>query len=293
MKKIIIILFAAMSSLYVSAQAIHEYSIYGSGGLSTLSYQLTQGNKSIRGGGDFGLGYTFFIANEKVTETGKIFHQYWGIHTGLGLGVYSAKAKINNMEAIAEDLDDGEDTFNLFNMYTTVSGYNETQKAMYLNIPVMACFQIEQIYIIGGLKFGIPVSGNYQSNNTTLINKAYYKDLDNWLEIQEFRGYGMFRNSSEGKLKQDLTVILSFETGWNWYINSHISVYTGLYFDYGLNNVSKNKKTTFINYKKDDPKNFTTNSILSSYRDDKKLDVFSEKVKVMAVGLKVRLAYCK
>jgi len=293
MKKIIIILFAAMSSLYVSAQAIHEFSIYGSGGFSTLSYQLSQGDKSGGVGGDFGVGYTFFLSKERVTETGKILRQNWGIHTGLGIGLYNAKAKLNNVETITEKLDDGEAIYSEFDLYTTLSGYNETQKAVFLNIPVMACFQMEQIYFMGGLKFGIPIGGKYESKDATLTNKAYYKDLDVWLDSPKFAGYGKFTNSSDGKLKQDVTIMLSLETGWNWYINDHFSLYTGLYFDLGLNNVYKNNKNSFINFDMKNPKDFTTNSVLSSYQDDKVLSVFSEKVKVMAIGVKVRLAFSK
>ena len=295
MKKIIIILIAAMSSVYVSAQSIHEFSFYGSGGFSTLNYQLSNGEKTGGIGGDFGIGYTFFLANEKVTETGKIFHQNWGINTGLGFGFYNAKAKLNNVETIAEGLDDGEgnDPYNLFDLYTTLSGYNETQKAVYLNIPVMVCFQLEQIYLMCGLKFGVPIGGNYKAKDATLKNVAHYEELGVILESQKFAGYGVFNNDIDGKLKQDLTVMLALESGWNWYINNHFTLYTGVYLDYGLNNVAKDSKKSFINFQKGNPENFTTNSVLSSYQDEKQLSVFSEKVKVMAVGIKVRLAYSK
>jgi len=294
MKKIIIIiLFAAMSSLYVSAQAIHEYSVYGGSGLSTLSYQLAQGDRSGGVGGNFGMGYTYFRTKQTITGTGNIFSQYWGIHTGLGFGFYNAKAKLNNVETITKGLNDGEATFNKFDLYTTLSEYNESQKAVYLNIPVMALFQIEQIYVMGGFKFGIPVNGKYKSKDATLTNKAYYPDLDNWLDSQEFAGYGVFRNNSNGKLKHGITAMLALESGWKWYINSNFSIYTGVYLDCGLNNISKNSKKSFVNYVSDHAGDFTTNSVLFSYQDNKELSVFSEKAKMMAVGIKIRLAYCK
>jgi len=294
MKKIIIIiLFAAMSSLYVSAQAIHEYSVYGGGGLSTLRYQLSQGDRSGGVGGDFGVGYTYFISKERVTGTGKIFNEFWGIHTGLGFGFYNAKAKLNNVETITKGLKDSEAVFNQFDLHSTLSGYKETQKAVCLNIPAMAIFQINQIYAMGGFKFGIPLGGKYKSKDATFTNKAWYPELENWLEEQEFAGYGVSRRNSDGKLKRGVTVDFALESGWKWYINKNFSVYTGLYFDCGLNNVSKNSKKSFVNYTSANAGNFTTNSVLSSYRDNKEQSVFTDKVKMMAVGVKVRLAYCK
>jgi len=53
MKKIIILLFAALSSLSMSAQVAHEFSMNGGGGLSTLNYKLSSGKKSFGYGGDF------------------------------------------------------------------------------------------------------------------------------------------------------------------------------------------------------------------------------------------------
>ena len=292
MKKIIIILIAAMSSQYISAQFSHEFSIYGGGGFSTLSYQLSHGDKSGGAGGEFGLGYTLFNFKERVSETGKILRQTWGIHTGLGLGMYNAQAELNDVKTVTEKLDDGEVTYSEFDLHTTLSKYKEIQKAVYLNIPVMANFQFEQIYFLGGFKFGVPIGGTYKSKDASLSNIAYYPGLDVELDSQEFVGYGVFRNNnSDGKIEQKVTIMLALETGWNWYINRNFSLYTGIYLDYGLNNVSKSSKDTFIKY--DLGKDFSTNSVLTSYQDGKELSAFTEKVRVMAVGVKVRLAYVK
>ena len=157
-----------MSSLYVAAQGIHEYSVYASGGFSALRYQLSLGERSGGGGGDFGLGYTYFRTKERVTGTGKIFQEYWGIHTGLGFGLYNAKASVDNQETIQKGLRDNDGPGDLFDLYTTLSGYKETQRTVFLNIPVMAQFHLDQYYVMGGFKFGIPLSGKYTSKNATL-----------------------------------------------------------------------------------------------------------------------------
>ena len=291
MKKIIIILIAAMSSMYVSAQVAHEFSVYGSGGFSTLSYQLSHGDKLGGGGGDVGLGYTLFISNELVSETGKILHKHWGVYSGLGLGLYNAKAELKNVKTVTGKLNDGEPTYSEFDMRTTLDRYKETQKTLFLNIPVMAVFQYEQLYFMGGFKFGVPIGGKFESKGTELTNIAYYPDLEVELNKQTFRGLGKLQNSSDGKLKQKVTVMLALETGWNFRINSNFFLYTGVYLDCGLNNIFKSNKEQFITYDSKSAKDFSTNSVLYSYQDGKELSAFTEKVRVMAVGVKLRLAY--
>jgi hypothetical protein len=298
MKKLIIILVAAISSLHLSAQAVHEFSVHTGGGLSTLRYQLSSGDYSGGFGGDFGIGYTYFSVKERAVKTGKVFQEHWGIHTGIGLGFYNAKAKLNNVKTVTANLDDGDAVFNKFDLHTILSGYNETQKAVFLNIPVMASFQIEQFYVMTGIKFGIPLNGKYNSKDATLTNLAYYPELNGWLpdpnnleKAPKFRGLGEFKGKKyDGKIDLGVSTMLSLETGMKWSLNDNLVLYTGMYFDYGLNNVVKGGNKPFINYPLNNPENFTTNSVLSSYIDSSKSSTFTDKVNVMAVGIKLRLA---
>ena len=298
MKKInitIVTMFAAIS-MQLSAQATHEFSAHAGVGLSSLSYQLSQGKRSGGFGGDFGFGYTYFINREQAVETGTVSYMNWGIHSGIGLGFYNAKAKLNNVKTLAKGLDDGEPTFSKFDLETTLSGYNETQKTMFLNIPVMGLLQMDQFYAMGGFKFGIPVSDKFKSKDATLKNRANYPDLgkDVWIETQTFRGLGEFNGKNyDGKLDLGVAVMFSLEAGYKWSIADNLSLYTGVYFDYGLNNVVKGDKQAFINYPTKSPENFTINSVLSSYTDSGKSTTFTDKVNVMAVGIKVRVALVK
>ena len=294
MKKLIITvaLFVFMSGMYLSAQAEHEFSVYAGGGLSSLSYKLSSGNASKGGGGDFGVGYTYFLDRERAVETGTVFHEFWGVYTGLGISVYNAKAKLNNVETVTANLRDSEN--DLFDLHTTLSGYKETQSAIFLTIPVMAHFQMAPFYVMGGIKAGIPLSGKYKSKNATLINEGWYPEKQNWAKTQTFAGYGSFRGKDfDGKLDLGLSMMLAFEAGMSWSINSAYLLYGGAYFDYGLNNIAKGDNKKFINYVATDAENFTTNSVLSSYVDDSNSTAFTSKVNTMAVGIKVRVAFKK
>ena len=291
MKRLIItiaILVAALSGLNLSAQTKHEFSVHAGGGLSTLSYQLSSGDRSGGFGGDFGAGYTWFRYKEHITSVGKVFREYWGIHTGIGLGFYNAKSKLNNEKIITSKLYDSEN--DLFDLHTTLSGYNETEKAIFLNIPVMAQFQMEPFYVNGGLKFGIPLNGKYKSKSAALTNYGYYPKYGNYAKTQTFAGYGEFTGrKNNGTIDLGVSTMLAFEAGMKWRIDEKHSLYTGAYFDYGLNNIAKGNHTPFVNYNPANAENFTINSVLTSYTDDSKPLTFTDKVKIMAIGIKVRV----
>ena len=294
----VMLMFVFMQVTVVFAQS-HEFSVYGGGGLSALHYKLSTGDASGGFGGDFGLGYTFSPSKSQIIETGTLSRRKWGIFAGIGLGLYNAQAKLNNVQTVTSGLSDGELHYDRFDLRTTFTGYNEKQNAMLLNIPVMWHFQMAQFYVMAGVKAGIPLNGKYQSKDATLTNKAYYPDLGNEIDAPEFRGYGTFRGkNSDGVIDLGLSVALSLEAGINRRIGGNIHLYAGVYVDYGLNNVVKSSHQPFVNYTGDNPANFTTNSVLSSYSDynnynNKASITFTDKANIMAVGIKVRLAYVK
>ncbi|MCL2289285.1 MAG: outer membrane beta-barrel protein [Bacteroidetes bacterium] len=270
MKKIIILLCIAVSSLCASAQTSHQFSINGGGGLSTFDYKLheAEGKLSYGFGGDFGVGYTL------------LFIDMVGIHVGAGLGIYNAKAKlVDGVTIITPGLTDSKG--NRFDLHSKLSNYTETQNAMVLNIPIMAQFQILKFYALGGIKIGIPLNVKYYASDVTITNTGYYPNYDNRITSQEFADFGTFTNRySEGKLKLGVSTMLSLEAGLRFGKRTSFSI--GAYFDYGLNNILKDNNQPFISYTNSNPAEFTTNSVLPS---------LTEKINFMAAGLKVRLAF--
>ena len=253
----------------------HEFSVYGGGGLSALRYQLSRGDVSGGFGGDVGAGYTYF------------FNRQWGVLSGVGLGFYGAKADIPyGIKTITPGLLDRDN--DPFDMHSVLGGYSETQKAMFLHIPVMAHYQTQQeqgFYMTGGFKAGIPLRGKYSSKAEKLTNTGYYTALNNWGITQEFAGYGVFEDKSfDGSLALGVVVILSLEAGMKWRIGNDLSLYAGAYFDYGLNNAARNGNLPFIRYNAANASEFGANSIPST---------FADKVNLMAVGVKLRLAFAR
>ena len=284
------------SSQYASAQStIHEFSLYGGGGFSALCYQLSLGQGYGSIGGDFGVGYTFFNGSWQATETGTVVNSQWGIHTGVGFGLYNAMADLNNLQKPVISSNQIDADKEKFNLHTTLNSYDEVQKALYLNIPVMGVFQKPAgnslLYGMGGIKLGIPINGKFESKNATLENRAYYTDLENWAEVQKFAGYGTFKNKNfDGDIDLGFCLFFALEGGMKWRIGDNLFLYAGLYFDYGLNNVSKGSYQQFINLPKNNTSDFTTNSVLTSYTDKSKSVMFTEKIHLMAVGVKVRIS---
>jgi len=290
-KKAMLIATGAVLSLSVGAQDIskHEVSVYGAGGLSTLDYDVRIGGKTKGAGGFLGLGYSYSITD------------FLKVNTGFEFTMYNSKLDAKNFNYnYAGLVDDSEGLEREYDFYSSILNYEEKQTATYLNIPVMAQFSVlnDKIYLAGGMKFGVPVSGKSKSSDSKIVNRAYYVAEDNWALDQEFRGLGTFENK-ELKSDFDLKVacIASLEAGYKFKLKDNMSLYAGAYFDYGLNNLQDNTGKSFLNLSASETSvNFKTESMLNSkymigdettgnLRDEE----FTKRVKVMAAGVKVRL----
>jgi hypothetical protein len=226
------------------------------------------------------------LRKDPVTKLAIIKLSKWGIHSGIGVSLINSEIAIDGGQSIESFgfIDNEGDPFDL---KTSFGNYKETQQAIMLNIPVMAVFARPHFYVMGGFKFGIPIVGTYSSRAAGFTNRAWYPDYKVWFEKQTFAGYGDFRDKNySGKIDLNVSVMLALETGLKWRIGKRKYIYTGIYFDYGLNNVNKSKNAPkpFIIYDNSNPENFTSNSILSSQPD---------KANIMAFGIKVRYAIRK
>jgi len=258
-----------LSPFLASAQTSHEILLSGGGGLSTMNYKLPSGKKNLGFGGELGLGYTCLFM-DKV-----------GFYIGADLSFYNTKATLDNLKVVTANLTDNEG--DRFDMHTTLNTYKETLNAMFVNIPVMLHFQAgakHRFYAMAGVKIGVPISGKFKVSDATFTNEAYYPEYDNWLTKQGFAGYGTFTNqNAQGNTKLGISAAVAIELGGKWKLGNKVALYTGAYFDYGLNNIAKDKFVK-INYYDEDPAELKTSSALAS-----------SKINVMAAGLKVRFAF--
>ena len=223
---IILTLLAAMSCQQIMAEiGTREFSFHGNGGLSSLQYELSQGVRSNGLGGGFGLGYKInFQSTQQFTSTSRLVHENWGIYTGIELNFFNAEANLSGEKFITKGLDDGQKQgeHSIFDMHTTLTNYSEIQNAMFLSIPIMGAYKLDQffimrsfhMYFMGGLKFGIPLNATFKSTDANITNRAYYPSLDNWVNDSENVGAGTFtKKSFEGELELGISTMVSLEIG--------------------------------------------------------------------------------
>ena len=278
----IIVLFTC-TTLFSQEPSRHEVSVWGMGGLSTLKYSLDIGSQKDKVGGGAGIGYTYLFS-EKV-----------GVSSGFEFALYNAQACLNS--AVSSYMTkDMEDTNFLFK--STVSNYEETQKSTYLQIPVMLTLRFPvgkyHFYTSAGLKVGIPLSSTYKATKGEVTNTGYYGYEDFEYQNVEELGFTTLKpKESNGDYDLNIAYILSLEAGMKWELKDNLSLYTGFYFDYGLNDIGKEERSRqFIEYAPMTPWDFVNNSILTSkFNLDNHNDSFTNKVAPMAAGVKIKLAF--
>jgi len=278
-KKIIIPIVSLLISIsaYSEGQLKHEFSIYGGGGLSTLLYSPALGTQNNGFGGLAGLGYTMF------------FNDVFGMGIGAEAAFYNAKALLGDFASETQVVD-MEDT--PFNFAWKITGYEESQKATFINIPLKLFIQSKnyhRIYGALGAKLGIPLMANGSYKGTISTSGKY--EFENYeYTTQKFMGFNAIPESGDNSLKINLAYLASAEVGMKWTLSKDIVLYTGIYVDYGLNDIREGGEP-FLAYNADNPKEISANSVLNAKTEGNKN--FTDKVSPLAAGLKLRLAFGK
>lgn len=285
MKKKIIILACTglMSVLSINAQNVkgHELSIFGDYGLSTLSYNSTLGDIKNGLGGSFGLDYVYY------------FSKNFGLGTGFGISFYNAKSQIDRMDIGYRSRDfEGND----FVFRSVITDYEEKQKTMMFKIPVMFRYRTsnDMFYAGIGVKLGIPVNSTFKAKNINLKNTGFYEYENVEYDSPEFLGFGNFKRDSDGDIDFKLACIVSAEFGMKWKLSENIAVKTGVYIDYGVNNIYKEKSgNMFVSYNSLSPEKFVCKSIMDSrYTGTEGVAIdFVDKVIPIAAGVKFTLVF--
>jgi hypothetical protein len=287
MKRIILIT-AICTALSTGLHAQHEVSVYGKAGVSSMKMELNQatsGGSSFSGGA--GLSYTLSL-NSK-----------WGITTGVESASFSSTVDAGNISKSSQ-LNysyDGRTESMVFN--SELRGYKETVKATYLQIPLMAQFSLPVMtkhkwYAAAGVKLGFSISGSYETTAQSLVTSGYFPRTEETLTDLPQHG---FVNQSNISWDEDtdfgFNPSLSIETGLRWALSDNFGLYTGVYMDYGLIDVSSSSKNKeIVKYENAKvPETLSYNSILSS--KPQAGVVFVDKINLFSIGLKVKIAFGK
>lgn len=278
-KYILAIIVGLFLNTILIAQTKHEMSVYTGGGLSSLNYKTNVGTHKSLPGAMFGIGYQYFLTSEL------------GVKTALELSRSNAKLSINTLSANSKANDGTAD----FEYRSKVSDYEEKQSALFVSIPLILQYNKEIFYGGIGAKIGIPFAGKYNVTKATYENSGYYAFENTEYADQEFLGFGKFTNLKEkGDIDLKIAYMLSAELGAKWDLSANMRVYTGIYLDYGLNNIYKQKETSvFVEYNAHEPENFIRNSAIQSHytQDGRKESITDMKIRPLNIGFKVSLAF--
>ena len=265
----------------------HELLTWGGIGFSSLRYSaVTFGDRNARLGGILGGGY------------GLHFNPHWSMGIGLEFALYNMRMNIDGLQD-GYNTPDGDD--DPITYYSEVNRYTEKQRLYTFNIPLWLQYQTpivdsrHEFYAALGFKLGIPLSAKYRSRDADLTTYGYYPEWVVTLYDQNDLGYGDWDGRKEKKRLDlnPLVYMVSAETGVIWDINHpRINLYTGVYFDFGLNDIMKKSGTKFLEYNSHNPENFRTNSVLTSeYTRFGETNDFMSRVSTIALGLKVRVGF--
>lgn len=289
-KKYIISLLAiaaifTMSRPVVGQNSLHELSLYGGLGQGILKAKTASGveDKSAKFGQNFGVGYTYYISPSFALQTGLEYSTY---NNELSISASQGSYEAIDNDAIGER----------FDFRYKLDGYQEKLKSGYLQIPVMIQYltsidDSKGFFVSAGMKLGFVISKSYDNSLSSLTTEGYYPDMDVAL-TEDFPdlGFGKYTNiSSVGDFKLKTAFIASVETGVKWKLSEDMSLYTGVYFDYGLNNVNETGDKHLVEYNRKEPSNPILNSAALSIRLDSKQ--FVERINLMALGVKVKMSF--
>ncbi|GAB6120017.1 OmpA family protein [Dysgonomonas termitidis] len=260
----------------------HELNLWMAGGLSALSYRPNIGKAQTGTGYAFGIGYTRYISRN------------WGVSTGLEYAFYRGNISIRNVKTsyATHDADS-----NPIEYRSLVDHYKEYQRSGLLNIPISLIYRMgkdNRYYASLGFKLGIPVYGRYTASGGTVTTSGYYTDYYQEEIWQDDLGFGTFPvRTMEKPLKMGLSYTGTLEAGIKWNIGIGTDLYTGVYIDYGLNNVVRGyAKERFVGYNYENPAEPHINGLPTSVygAHDNRLS-FMEKVSPLAIGIKLKLAF--
>jgi hypothetical protein len=259
----------------------HELSIYSFGGYSPLLYTLSGDGTTKAGiGGGAGLGYTFNI-NPSI-----------GIVTGIEMNTYATEASFGS---VSSNYESGTGT-DLFRFSYVLNKYKETQNVTLFSIPISVQYASRgrsiKFYASGGLKLGFPLTAKADISYGYADTDGYFADENVDYEILPKHGFD--DNISLPDTKQDIdlafSIALAFETGIRFTLSDKIGMYTGVYLDYGLNNIQKVNDKQLLEYDSDHSLRYYTVNERPFFYHSMLNTILVDKVNLLSAGLKIRIS---
>ena len=266
--------------LRAQSQYSAEFTVSLGAGSSGLKYQINGEQSKSRFGGEVGVDYSHY------------FSKMVGISLGLEAGMFAGSI---NMQSISykQPIETLPEVYGTFLLQADYTGFKEKQNVLLLQIPVMLRFQFPVsekafLFLGTGIKAGFPVSSKWNQNTATLTTVGYseytyqqYADMPN-------HGFSTFSDvSASGKLELKTPVLFALEGGLKMSIGEGKYLYTGVFLDYGLNDILKKpEKAYLLEYNSASPADYNYNSILTTNQYS-----VPGGIKPFAVGIKFKMGF--
>jgi hypothetical protein len=278
MKRIIVTigLLFCIKVLIAQTQYSSEWHIHAGAGNATLQYELPDFDVKSGSGGNLGVDYHYF------------FSSYFGFSLGLEGAMYNSSLTINNLHTTYK-IETPPGLEGVFFLTADYSDVEEKQTAFLLQLPVMLQFQVPLgrsafFYLGTGIKWGIPVSASYNQTSASITTTAYSDYTGQIYRNMPNHGFSAYNKvNSSDKLPVELPAMLSLEGGFKWKISEKNALYTGVYLDYGLNNIQKESSKELLEYNSVKASDYHYNSMLQT--------AIVNEIKPFAIGIKIRIAF--
>ena len=168
----------------------------------------------------------------------------WGLRTGLSLGyMQSSIAAPVTLQFNAQDELGGNVLYTV-----TSSEVKETDRQLFLEVPLMVEFTFWRMYAGAGLKAGIPVWSRYTQRMADLNIDAYYEDFDVHVTNEVVTGAAAEEDKVQTKKWNGSNINLSVtgEIGYLFELKNGNSLGIGLYADYTFWNNYKNENPSAL-----------------------------------------------
>jgi len=262
----------AVASTQADAQ---EFGIEVNGGLQGLQYSLKDGQAKLLPAGSLGLNYTFKLSS------------HWGFRTGVAAGLYRTQITLPDGQLFTYNAVD--DMGSAFEYRLKFTGYKETQHFLAAAIPLLLQYHTDgagtQWYIEGGAKLFIPFNASTQISARRVDLTGYYPDFNVELSDLPQHGFGTLNNwRSTSTLKLKPAAALSGGTGIMFRLSPGMSLYTGLFVDFGLTNLKDNSDTSrLVTYNSNGTNGPQASSVLNTKNTDRST--------ILSYGLQIRLSF--
>jgi outer membrane protein OmpA-like peptidoglycan-associated protein len=277
MNRITITIVAALLTTSVSAQDFNrfEFSINAGGGMSNFQTKPFGGTDLWDWTGTAGWAFHLF------------FNPRWGIGIGTNITAYNNGISFNNYDR--QQSTTNVLTGNAFDFMVNSPDFKAMQQTMMVTTPLMLQYQgvgKAAFYAAIGGKAGFSYS-SFSIPKGIFTTKGYFPNLD--VTYEDLPEFGFVTNQQFPETKTNIRLKTSYmasvELGVKWRLGKVVSLYTGIYADYGINDIMVKEtaaNTHLVVYQPKTPAQFTYNTSAHAY---------ARQMAPLSGGITLRLAF--